>query len=78
MHVVRLAGYAFHVNYLFHDNTYFAMHVRNKNCAGISAIRPGPYHMSRMKNTYTIARFGCSSKEGEKKERHDTIKTGEK
>jgi hypothetical protein len=34
--------------------------------------------MSGMKNTSTIARFGCSSKEGEKKERHDKTKTGEK
>jgi len=54
------------------------MPVRNKNCAGISAIRPGPYHISRMKNISRIARFGCSAKEGEKKKRRDKTKTGQK
>jgi hypothetical protein len=54
------------------------MLVRNNNCAGITAIRPGPYHISRLRNTSKIARFGCSAREGEKKERLDKTKTGQK
>jgi hypothetical protein len=59
-------------------STCFSMAVRNKNCAGISAVRPGPYHVSRMKNNSKIARSGCSTKEGEKKERRDKTKIGQK